>query len=155
MGMQINGKNQILTAMLDGAKVKLGNISGGVFTPIAENNSTNPNYAPMQVVVYSGSVPASSRDDKKLYLTISEGVAKNKDYAAYFKDADDGQTADSLTPLTEGGWSETVSAIGIYKNNTLYYACQFSESPIHVYQGHRIKIDKNQFSLTFNVTSDN
>lgn len=154
MGMQIKGKNQILTAMLDGASVKLGNISGGVFTPIAEG-TTNPNYAPMPVVIYSGSVSASSRDDKKLYLTVSDGIAKNKDYAAYFKDADDGQTADSLTSLTEGGWSETVSAIGIYKNNKLYYACQFSESPVHVYQGHRIKIDKNQFSLTFNVTSDN
>lgn len=149
MGMQNEGKNAILEEMLTGASLKLGNISNKVFTPIAQN-STNPNYAPMLIQIFDGNLPANP-DSQKLYLKISDGVAKNTGSAAYFKDADDGETQDSLTPLSEGGWQETVTAVGLYRGNTLYYACQFSENPIHVYQGHRIRIGKNQFSLTLTV----
>lgn len=139
------GKDAILKNVFDGATLALGNMSGNEFTEIS-TDSSNPKYARMNIVV------GTADDDKKtLYLKAENGVlTPHQD--AYFNDADDSITADSLEPQEVGGWNDEISAIGVYNKGTLCYASKFTDTPIHVYQGHRVKIGKDNFQITFNPT---
>lgn len=155
MAITNKGKDAILNAMLTGAKMALGNMSpdGKSFTEISKDQSINPAYARMSItpIDHTPNDPGT----KILYVSIKDGVVTNLN-TAFYADADDGQTKDSLIPLEEGGWQEGVSAIGIYNTvrgvDTLYYAAQFRDTPAKIYQGHRVKIGKGNLRITFTPT---
>lgn len=152
MGCELAGKNAVLSSLLDGATLALGratkdeNGNMTAFTEISTSSSVNPNYSRLSIKVATStpSSPAAST----LYVSISGGTATSI-LAAAFKDADDGQTPDSLNEYYTGGWQEQVDSIGIYRGSTLYYAATFTDEPITVYQGHRIRIAAGNFQLTF------
>lgn len=154
MAITNKGKDAILKAMLTGAKMALGNMSsdGLSFTEISKDQSVNPAYARMSI---STDTMPSDPGTKILYVSIKDGVVTNLN-TAFYADADDGTTKDSLTPLSVGGWQEGVSAIGIYNTvggvDTLYYAAQFRDTPAKIYQGHRVKIGKGNLKITFTPT---
>lgn len=154
MAITNKGKDAILKAMLTGAKMALGNMSpdGRSFTEISKDQSVNPAYARMSI---STAAMPSNPGTKILYVSVKDGVVTNLN-TAFYADADDGQTKDSLTPLEEGGWQDGVSAIGIYNTvggvDTLYYAAQFRDTPAKIYQGHRVKIGKGNLKITFTPT---
>lgn len=154
MAITNKGKDAILKAMLTGAKMALGNMSsdGLSFTEISKDQSVNPAYARMSI---STATMPSDPGTKILYVSIKDGVVTNLN-TAFYADADDGTTKDSLTPLSVGGWQEGVSAIGIYNTvggvDTLYYAAQFRDTPAKIYQGHRVKIGKGNLKITFTPT---
>ena len=154
MAITNKGKDAILKAMLTGAKMALGNMSsdGQSFTEISKDQSVNPAYARMSI---STAAMPSDPGTKILYVSVRDGVVTNLN-TAFYSDADDGETKDSLTPLEEGGWQEGVSAIGIYNTvggvDTLYYAAQFRDTPAKIYQGHRVKIGKGNLKITFTPT---
>lgn len=154
MAITNKGKDAILKAMLTGAKMALGNMSsdGQSFTEISKDQSVNPAYARMSI---STAAMPSDPGTKILYVSVRDGVVTNLN-TAFYADADDGETKDSLTPLEEGGWQEGVSAIGIYNTvggvDTLYYAAQFRDTPAKIYQGHRVKIGKGNLRITFTPT---
>lgn len=154
MAITNKGKDAILKAMLTGAKMALGNMSsdGQSFTEISKDQSVNPAYARMSI---STAAMPSDPGTKILYVSVRDGVVTNLN-TAFYADADDGETKDSLTPLEEGGWQEGVSAIGIYNTvggvDTLYYAAQFRDTPAKIYQGHRVKIGKGNLKITFTPT---
>lgn len=154
MAITNKGKDAILKAMLTGAKMALGNMSpdGQSFTEISKDQSVNPAYARMSI---STAAMPSNPGTKILYVSVKDGVVTNLN-TAFYADADDGQTKDSLTPLEEGGWQDGVSAIGIYNTvggvDTLYYAAQFRDTPAKIYQGHRVKIGKGNLKITFTPT---
>lgn len=154
MAITNKGKDAILKAMLTGAKMALGNMSsdGKSFTEISKDQSVNPAYARMSI---STAAMPSDPGTKILYVSVRDGVVTNLN-TAFYADADDGETKDSLTPLEEGGWHDGVSAIGIYNTvkgvDTLYYAAQFRDTPAKIYQGHRVKIGKGNLRITFTPT---
>lgn len=154
MAITNKGKDAILNAMLTGAKMALGNMSsdGQSFTEISKDQSVNPAYARMSI---STAAMPSDPGTKILYVSVRDGVVTNLN-TAFYADADDGETKDSLIPLEEGGWQEGVSAIGIYNTvrgvDTLYYAAQFRDTPAKIYQGHRVKIGKGNLRITFTPT---
>ena len=154
MAITNKGKDAILKAMLTGAKMALGNMSsdGQSFTEISKDQSVNPAYARMSI---STAAMPSNPGTKIMYVSVKDGVVTNLN-TAFYADADDGQTKDSLTPLEEGGWQDGVSAIGIYNTvkgvDTLYYAAQFRDTPAKIYQGHRVKIGKGNLKITFTPT---
>lgn len=155
MAITNKGKDAILTAMLTNAKMALGNMSsdGKTFTEISKDQSVNPAYARMSITPIAQA--PSDPGTKILYVSVKDGVVTNLN-TAFYADADDGTTKDSLTPLEEGGWQEGVSAIGIYNTikgvDTLYYAAQFRDTPAKIYQGHRVKIGKGNLKITFTPT---
>lgn len=149
------GKDRTLKTMLSGAQLALGNMSsdGKTFTEISSDQKKNPQYARMSITV--ADTAPSNPGTKILYVSVKDGVITNYN-TAFFADADDGSTKDSLTPLEEGGWQDGVSAIGIYGKvssvDTLFYAAQFRDTPAKIYQGHRVKIGAGNFKVTFTVT---
>lgn len=151
MGCEVDGKTAVMKAVFDGAELALGlatkDSNGNMiqFTEISKDQSINPGYARMPIEIKTGS---SSKTQTTLYLTLSDGTVTNNCDSA-FKDADDGVTFDSLDSHTEGGWKNQVDSIGIYKNNVLYYAAIFKETPINIYQSHRIRLTKGNFKITF------
>lgn len=146
------GKDAILTNVFNGATLALGTMNGDgkTFTEI-RTTGENPNYARMNISVVS-SLP-SGAENTKLYVRIADGVLTNLN-TAYYKDADDGDTKDSLTPQTTGGWADTFNAVAVYRGSTLYYASKFTDNPIHVYQGHRVKIGAGNLQITFTPTEE-
>lgn len=155
MAITNKGKDAILTAMLTGAKMALGNMGsdGKSFTEISKDQSVNPAYSRMSITPIAQA--PTDPGTKILYVSIKDGVVTNLN-TAFYADADDGTTKDSLIPLEEGGWQEGVSAIGIYNTvkgvDTLYYAAQFRGTPAKIYQGHRVKIGKGNLKITFTPT---
>ena len=146
------GKDAILTNVFNGATLALGtmNSNGKIFTEI-RTTGENPNYARMNISVVT-SLP-SGAENTKLYVKTEDGVLTNLN-TAYYKDADDGRTEDSLTPQDKGGWADTVDAIAVYRGSTLYYASKFTDNPIHIYQGHRVKIGAGNLQITFTPTEE-
>lgn len=153
------GKNAVLEALFDGSTTKIalglatkddkGNMTG--FTEISSDQSVNPRYARMSV--YNTSVPSNAGTGslQTMYVSISNGTVTNINDAA-FKDADDEETADSLSVLDTGGWQDPIDSIGIYKNNVLYYAATFRDTPLYVRQGHRVRFAAGSFKVTFAPT---
>lgn len=141
------GKSAVMEAVFVGGMLALGNMSedGKSFTELSTSSSVNPGYSRMPIEECSN----NASDQNTLYVEIEDGTVTNG-RAAYFGDADDGETADSLEILSEGGWTEQASAIAVYRGNTLYYASKFTDDPVSVYQGHRIKIPAGKFKVTFN-----
>lgn len=148
MGATSKGKEAVLTKVFSGKSLALGNLSedGGTFTEISSVN--NKGYKRMQLSVVTE--PPEKPSENHMYLTVSNGVISNC-LTAYFADADDGVTADSLDPTAEGGWEEAVSAIAVLNGDSIIYANKFTDDPVRVYQAHRIKIGKGNFSFTFNL----
>lgn len=146
------GKDAILTNVFNGAVLALGtmNVDEKTFTEI-RTTGENPNYERMPIMVVT-SLP-SDAENTKMYVKTVDGVLTNLN-TVYYKDADDGSTKDSLTPQTAGGWADTVNAIAVYRGSTLYYASKFTDTPIHVYQGHRVKIGAGNFQITFTPTEE-
>lgn len=149
MGATSKGKEAVLTQAFHGKNLALGNMSadGKTFTEIS--SASNHGYKRMTLSVVT-EIPKTLTENT-MYLTASGGVISNCT-TAYFADADDGVTPDSLDPIETGGWEDEVSAIAIYDgSNNIIYANQFTETPVKVYQGHRIKIGKGNFSITFDL----
>lgn len=155
MAITTAGKDAVMEAVFAGATLALGNMSsdGNIFTELSTDFSINPGYSRMPIVKDSSIKDYST---STLYVSLSSGTVTNT-RTAYFGDADDGDTPDSLEVLNEGGWTETPDAIAVYRGSTLYYACKFTDTPVNVYQGHRIKISAGKFSVTFDPveTSEN
>lgn len=143
------GKDAVMKAIFNEAYLALGNMSedGRSFVEISTSQSVNPGYARM--LIKCDDPPKNDTTYTTLYVKSTDGVLTSLQ-DAFFKDADDGTTRDSLDPLSEGGWKETISAIGVFLSGTLYYASQFSDTPINVYQAHRVKVGKGKFNITFN-----
>ena len=149
MAITTAGKNAVMEAVFAGATLALGTMSsdGNIFTELSTDSSINPGYTRMPIVLDNASIKDYSTST--LYVSVMSATATNT-RTAYFGDADDGKTPDSLEVLNEGGWTETPDAIAVYRGSTLYYACKFTDTPVNVYQGHRIKITAGKFSVTFN-----
>lgn len=160
------GKTKAMSMMVHKNKLAFGTIDdNGVWTELDNTDGAgNETYTRMSIYHYSNLASYTNTSsteykmynnpenyDNVLFVEILNGVVVNL-YDAYFNDADDGVTPDSLDALDEGGWKDTINAIAIYKGDTdtWYYASKFTDTPIHVYNGHRIKLPKGQFQITFN-----
>lgn len=154
-----DGKTYVMEKMISGARLAFGTIDeSGAWSELDNTSGAgNETYKRMRIYIYND----LGRDDDKrknptkyddvLFVSITDGVVTNL-YDAYFNDADDGVTPDSLDALNTGGWKDSINAIAIYKGDSdvWYYASKFTENPIYVYNGHRIKLPKGKFVITFN-----
>lgn len=150
MAITSAGKDAVMEAVFDGAELALGTMGddGTSFTELSADSSINPGYARM-LISKDGDIKDIDYSTSLLYVSFDSGKVTNT-RTAYFGDADDGETPDSMDVLSEGGWAETPDAIAVYRSDELYYACKFTDTPVNVYQGHRIKIAAGKFLVTFN-----